>query len=129
MYKHWITDIPHLLNGLGTGAQPKVNTVEKWYLIFFSLQMQNSHCEDEPPSPISGYAGQRLARPPQRTPAYYFGPCIREYWGESYWAQVRRGGPPGRALTYGSGIRAYPPLGPVPVLPWKQRKGSPERGV
>lgn len=49
---------------------------------------------------------------------------MREYWGEEYWAAIRRGERPGRAMTYGPGPAAYGPMGRSYFLPWKGRGGG-----
>lgn len=58
------------------------------------------NCQEEPPSPLSGYTMESLYAPPRGAPVYYTGPGIREHWDEEYWTQVRRGGRTGRALTF-----------------------------
>lgn len=59
----------------------------------------------------------------------YTGPGMHEYWGEVYWVEVKRGGRPGHALTYGPGPHSYRPPGHAYTLPWKGRGGGKPGGV
>lgn len=84
------------------------------------------HCGEEPLSPLSGYVSERLYTIPQGAPAYYTEPGIQEHWDDAYWAEVKRGGRPGRALTSGPGPSAYHPPGWAHSLPWRYQRGRHE---
>lgn len=81
-------------------------------------------CEEEAAPPNLGYSIERLYTPPRGGAPYFTGPGIREYWSEHYWAEVRRGGHPGKAMTYGPGPHSYRLPGRAFWLPGRNGRGS-----
>lgn len=95
----------------------------------FAMVKTIQYCDRELSSPLQSFATERLYGIPRGGAPHYTGPGLQEYWGEAYWAAIRRGARPGWAMTYGPGPHAYRPPGRAQLLLWKNLRGRKgERG-